>query len=589
MKFLTLLMTLIVFSNLYPLKVDAKEPLLTLQFIDKGGRPLVNMRTKLLHHTETTVITDDQGMIRVPLNEGYPEKLSVTTHFEYSLKDEPAFVVGILDDNGVLMHVKNTFDIVVEGPKDLQQVLKIQSIDQANLRYNDQLITVYQYLSDSVYFYDKVLSVYDDFDIPTFYVACYGSDESTFYFDNITIISEPDMPVNNENAPQNREWHEYNHHILFNLHKKWPQAPEGYEKNHAGFLNVNTSDSYVEGFAEFMSLMVGEYSGYSFGDVYHPIGSMELDYIPVDYTGMGEEFAIVGVLWDLYDEINDDPLQLPLKDIWAVLSQFNNDFTHVYERLATRYPRHKMQINQIFLNHGFFINLDQGNGRWDFGEPYISWPDRYKAGEYFIDLPRLDGKIFYAYTKGEKIGSAGDVTRPFRRTTMAPAGHCIKTENKSVCYTVDVAFDHEDIRDYSMRINNNKGEIKFAVPPERFGATITVQPDQMECEKILTIRSDEFYKSYQKSVKNQYYIKHDFAPIGEELFTEPEAYQYYPDPVNDEAVTDEDGQPVMVFVQKESPDSMTVQGFLDSMAVPLVFVLLIILLMTRIKTDKKSG
>lgn len=573
---------LFIFFSFTHIPVDAKPQMLSLQLKDRGGKPIVQMRTETLLNGKTIQgITDKEGFLHLPVETGFPLDLKVITRFEYILGDKPAFVLGVLDEQGVLMHVKNTYDIKVNGLDDLHQEVVIQSTDIANKRYNDQLITVYQYLSDSVYFYDQVLSAYDEFDIPTFYGACYATPESTFYFDNIAVVSELDMPVNNENAPQNREWHEYNHHILFNLHKKWPQAPSGYEKNHAGFLNTTTSDSYVEGFAEFMSLMVGEFTGYPYKDVYRPIGSMELDYIPVDYAGMAEEFAIAGVLWDLYDGINDDPVQLSIDEIWEVLSKFNNDFTDVYDKLIARHPDIKNDIDQTFVNHGFFVNMEQGNGRWDFGEPYVGWPERYRPGDYFIDLPTVNGKIVFAYQRGEKIGSAGDISRPYRRTTMAPAGHCIKTKNKSVCYTVDVEFDNEPDRNFSMKINNVNGEIKFAIPPERYASTVTVKPDGLECKKALTIRSQEFYEKYQKSVKNKFFVHHDFAPLTDESTEEPVSYKFYSDPETDEAVVDEKGNKVTVFVEQKAPKPIT--DPLNGMLIPMVVVFFFVWLMFRKK------
>lgn len=583
MKFIIYLLTFLIVFYISSGYAYANESVLSVKITDGKGRPMVRMRTELSYPENFRLITDEEGKIKIPLSENFPSSILVTTRFEYVLKDETAFAVGITNDDGVLMHVKNTFEIPVNESEVMEQTLVIQSKDQGNLRYNDPLTTVYQYLSDSVRFYDRVLSVYDEFDIPSFYVACYGPSDSTFYFDNISVISEPDMPVHNENAPQNREWHEYNHHILFHLHDKWPQSAYGYEKNHAGFLNGSTSDSYVEGFAEFMSLMVGEHTGYSFKDIYRPIGSMELDYMPVDYAGTAEEFAIAGVLWDLYDGFDDDPLQMPIKDIWNVLSSFNNDFTAVYEKLISRYPKDLMKINQVFVNHGFFINQEKGNGRWDFGEPYIGWPNRYKPGDYFIDLPLRNGKIAYEYKEGDKIGSAGDWSRPYRRTTMAPAGHCIKTKNKSLCYIVDVDFDNESMKDYSMRINNVNGEIKFALPPERFGATVTVKPDRMECKKILTIRSDEFYNMYQKSVENRYYVNHDFSPVGNEAVLDVDSYRYYTDSENDEAIMDKDGKPVTVFFERKKPNLLTQSDSLEGPAIPIIAGLVILWLWIRKK------
>ncbi|MGI6561395.1 MAG: hypothetical protein ACOX3Q_02375 [Clostridia bacterium] len=575
------LLLLLIF--ILPLKTHAKESTVAVQFTDKAGRPITGMRTEaFLDDTTLSFVTDEEGRIYIPVDKDFPFEFRVTTRFEHRFNDMPFYVIGILNDEGVMVHLKNDFDIAVKSPSDLWQTFKIQSEDEGNRKYNDQLVTVYQYLKDAVFFYREILNVYEEFDIPTVYVVCYGSLDNTYYFDDIFVISETDMSVNNENAPQNREWHEYSHHILFNLHKKWPQTQGGFEKNHAGFLNDSTADSYVEGFAEFMSLMIGEYNGYAFKDVYNPIGSMEIDFLPVDYFGMGEEFAICGILWDLYDEINDDPVHMSMEEIWAVLKRFNNDFTDVYEGLTSMYPDRKNEINRVFVNHGFFINLKPGNGKWDFGEPYMGWPDRYRPFDYFIDLPRYKDRILFQYSPGEKIGSAGDLSRPKRRTAMAPLGHCIRTKDKTACYTIDVVFDDNEYSPYTMRVNNIKGDIKFAVPPDRYKATITVKPDRTECGKVLTIRSEDFYKKYQKSVKNRYYLEHRFEPLGREEDSKEDPYRYYPDPSGEEAVTDESGRPIVLFSEKDAP-----KGFLEEegdgslLSILLVLVILFLLLFKK--------
>ncbi len=534
-------------------KVYSEPRTLSLFIGDFNNQPVVRMNVEIFINGDRSVYaTDLKGFVNIEINDDYPIDLKVVTRYEYVHEDKTIFVLGVLNDKGVLVHVKNTYDFTVTGQDDLKKTITINSIEQnTNQRYNNQMITVYRYLSDSVDFYENTLNIYNEFDIPPFYVACFGTETGTFYFDDIAVISQQDMPINNENAPQNREWHEYNHHILYNLHKRWPRAPHGYEKNHAGFLNTTTSDSYVEGFAEFMSLMVGEFTGYDFGPVYHPIGSLEIDYLPVDYAGMAEEFAVAGVLWDLYDEKNDENVQITIHEIWEVLKLFNNDFTSVYENLIRLYPDLADDIAQIYLNHGFFINMKQGNGRWDFGEPHVSWPNRYRPGDYFIDLPMVGNRITFQYTPGEKVGSAGDRSRPVRRTTMVPVGHCIRTKDKSACYTVDFAFNDPNVANYTMKINNVDGEIKFAVPPPRYSCTVTLKPDGIECKKVLTIDSKDFYKKYQKSAKNKYFLNHNFSPLSDEGEEQKVNYRFYTEHDSDEAVLDPEGNVVTVFTEQK--------------------------------------
>ena len=114
--------------------------------------------------------------------------------------------------------------------------------------------------------------------------------------------------ANSEGVPDNREYHEYGHYFL------WLQTGETYElpagdTNHGGYYeNTSTRDSFVEGFAEFYSMMVSRQIDEDNRSEMYSIGAdydLEADRLPWEAKGWWEEFTVAGLLLDLVDADED--------------------------------------------------------------------------------------------------------------------------------------------------------------------------------------------------------------------------------------------------------------------------------------------
>ncbi len=109
--------------------------------------------------------------------------------------------------------------------------------------------------------------------------------------------------------PDNREYHEFGHH--FQADAFGNAAPmHSANKNHAGYyVNPYSSDAWLEGFAEFFSMMVTKYiDERAMPHLYRIRGtpqSLELDYRAWTNRGRYEELALAGVLLDLEDGPDD--------------------------------------------------------------------------------------------------------------------------------------------------------------------------------------------------------------------------------------------------------------------------------------------
>ena len=109
-------------------------------------------------------------------------------------------------------------------------------------------------------------------------------------------------------VPDNREYHEYGHYFLSMQAGDNFELPPG-DKNHGGYYeNSSTRDSFVEGFAEFYSMMVSRHIDGDDNAEMYTIGAdydLETDRLPWEAAGWWEEFTIAGLLLDLVDDDAD--------------------------------------------------------------------------------------------------------------------------------------------------------------------------------------------------------------------------------------------------------------------------------------------
>ena len=371
----------------------------------------------------------------------------------------------------------------------------------------------------SVEFYDS-LNLYKDFDIPAVSVRCYDDSRGgTLYSPGRGIyIARADMENSSPEAPHNREWHEYNHHVMYSIYGKWPEGvPGGYRVNHAGFLNASTADSYMEGFAEFMALVTGDYYELGNGSVYAPIADMDLYYKPWEWRGQAEELSVAAILWKLYDGVYAEEVGSTLENLWPVMKTYSKDFGEVYEKLIAAFPDKAGTIDALFVSHGFFRSVKAGNEEYDLLEPFIDQNNSrtYDTGEVFIDLPINDkGKIEVRPEADAKAGYAADAGRPDRRSPLSPVGHFVKTDNDVPYYTVDYEFIGQAELNYSVKTSNREGLITVVVPPSEYVSTVTVKPWGVAYDKPLSFSSEDFYASYDQNVAQGSFVEHDFKVSG---------------------------------------------------------------------------
>jgi hypothetical protein len=219
------------------------------------------------------------------------------------------------------------------------------------------------------------------------------------------------------------------------------------------------------------------------------------------------------VIWDLYDEKNDDSVDLSRDQIWGVLKTYHRDFTSVYNMLVTRFPGEREGIDRVFENHGHFADKTPGNARWDRNEPYrdSDGNKQYNAGEYFID---------YADTgvtrdANETIGSATNYQRPDRRNDIPLPGHFIKVDNRVPFYSTKVSFPSNPDLNYELISENQVGLVYVGdIPPIEYDAQITITAIGVETIEPLSFSAEEFIDELPQSIERGYYQEHDFKVKG---------------------------------------------------------------------------
>ncbi|NLF27987.1 MAG: hypothetical protein GX592_08830, partial [Clostridiales bacterium] len=183
------------------------------------------------------------------------------------------------------------------------------------------------------------------------------------------------------------------------------------DRNHGGYMNGSTADSYTEGFATAFAAWVQLYGAYPNPEV---VSVWSLD-VPYRYRAWGqegrdEELAIAAFLYQTFFHMRD------MKGYWSILKPPLDNFAEYYDALVgspLNPDSGKSRRDAITL--GLFKMPYAGNGKYDRGEPYI---DANNSGGWDDGEPFDDVNTNGIYDPGEDyddINSNGswDAAEPF--------------------------------------------------------------------------------------------------------------------------------------------------------------------------------
>ncbi|HEV8387850.1 MAG TPA: CFI-box-CTERM domain-containing protein, partial [Nitrososphaera sp.] len=289
-------------------------------------------------------------------------------------------------------------------------------------------------------------------------------------------------------------------------------------ENHAGYANESTNDSLVEGFAEFVAMLIAEHYGAGtpfMYPVYQTVKNLEEDYkvwgesvflqqqpengtlkvITVAEPSKHEELAIAGILWDLHDSGSEvNPRHVigqdgKGQDVWASTSKIYPDSSdnvslsgeQILQVISNKEPKtlfalyqafkssaSAQQLDMIFVNHGAFGDVVDRNLVQDLS--------------------------------GEDAGPTGHTTERLIRGSAAPAlpGSYLSS---NVDATIRVTFAHDDPfinYDYSYTVDMTSGEpTYFEMPPSYYPSKAlieSVSADGRTISNVSVIDSHQYWK-----------------------------------------------------------------------------------------------
>ena len=331
------------------------------------------------------------------------------------------------------------------------------------------------------------------------------------------VFSPRTSRFTNPESPTNREWHEFGHHIM---NKTYGYTVCCNVKNHGGYYtNPDSSDSYTEGFAEFMSMMMLDYYNYPNKNLYFVGRSpfdMEINYRVYERVGNvpNEELALASIYYDLLDggPNDEDGIQLTREQIWQVLSTqhnldgapkniltiwdayraFNNtNLPGIHDQWGS-VPFFVSKWDRIFITHGVYSD-ENGDGFWEPGEK-VGYTTRYgvarasdASGEEF-NRPEVDGSYIKLDVQDEETGEVVDYY------PIQVVVHVEGTEEGEPV-TYDYEFD---------TVPDENGEININMPPEEYTTTMefSLGGDENYEQKsnVFELTSNDFYENLDPEI-----------------------------------------------------------------------------------------
>jgi hypothetical protein len=559
----------------------AKNPLRHAKVVWKGSQEAG------ARDPEYTTTTDGDGKFEIPAALSPGKQYAFDVEFTYRKGSTDYFSVS--DASGDVATYTHLFTWT--GDRDLQQdvdvlaEVKKADVDTATLDGYSSTLMLYDETANAFEFYTEHLGETLDCNIPLHVYPFREERRTVFRIDDGTgkgtpapaiVITPADSSFDNPLHSQYVVYHEFSHYAMYCLYgKKFPGSAAdtaGPVKavNHGGYMNPSTSDSFVEGFADFMPAIIAEYYGNPLAGKESGMGSIEDEFKAWDFAGKGEEYAVSTTLWSLYDTdthyraerqdrerylradlgdpetvargaaerglteaaygeelsrqiallqsgqntfLSQNRVRLRFDELWPVLRTYQQDVAAVHDSLVARYPAKKAAIDEVFLSHGFYRDTGRGNGTYDDGEPFRpASGDRktYAAGDPFTDFPSGG----FHHTGTETVGPAGDYLRTTRSSMEPLPGHFIKTPVDVPLYVVSVEYEDQPWKSYKTVVSGTRAMVPVPVPPPAEKARVVVVPDGVKYASPLSFRSGDFNRNFSAAASRGYFLEHDFKVTG---------------------------------------------------------------------------
>ncbi|MFH1094890.1 MAG: hypothetical protein V1728_01610 [Candidatus Micrarchaeota archaeon] len=315
--------------------------------------------------------------------------------------------------------------------------------------------------------------------------------------------------IDEQDAPMNREWHEYGHGVMCGGFVEYPYQRS--EIHHGGLQNPTSTDSFMEGWAVEFAALVSRDTGTPHPEMYPVQDSLvplEFNY-PVrpsevkDYSWwFSEDISASSLLWDLTDDKSDldhDHAQLDPAGLWAFLKQDNFTFSDgrhgSIRNLADLYDALNStdrwglkadddsdginNLDELFISRGIFRDLDRDG--------------RYRAGEPVGSLLQPDGTV------RRQLLLSNDTLL----TIEHPMGLNPFTPFQAEVADVDVrlAAPYQNLSyHYKARLSPGKPELHLLLPPPDYLSSVLVRitsPGSKTLTRPYAINSSVYYQKLE--------------------------------------------------------------------------------------------
>lgn len=356
-------------------KLESKaQDLLSIEAMDEIHGQITGFSFPMKHikvslsdgETTNETTTDEQGNYNFtrPIAKGMQYNLTVT--FSYVINSTTFFSLHYQENNQSVVIFR--YAITIDSNTDLTQNIALeQELPQFyGGDWAKAFASIYVHFTEALEFYKDGLEVDVTFQLPLDVYTFVSSQKGTRYCYDIpgksyiTIDAEKSIHES-VYRPLHREYHEFSHYIMHTLYQQWPapspDIPVDIEEwNHGGYLNPSTSDSFVEGFAEFMAAVILKYyqeeattipmlspdmstmTLLEVGDLLLNTqwSGMEFNAVVYGSNGRAEEEAIAGALWDLCDDKEDYCDETP-EEIYQSYQQRLPTLQREYEKAKESY------------------------------------------------------------------------------------------------------------------------------------------------------------------------------------------------------------------------------------------------------------
>ncbi|MDA3855591.1 MAG: hypothetical protein PF569_04995 [Candidatus Woesearchaeota archaeon] len=275
-------------------------------------------------------------------------------------------IMSISIDNGDFKLPIHGIDIKIGGDINLDKPL---SIEEGLI---GPLIN-YIHFTEVLEYYKDVLKV--NLKERTLDVLLYSGGSASYNYENDRswiLMNKAYSKYENEYRPF-VAYHEFSHYVQHMLYgKTFEESLELFNINHGGYANPTTSDSFTEGFAAFMPVIIANhYERYWAENVkekrvslYPLSGSLDDNWKAWDRQGKVEEYAIAGILWDLFDgkveeEAEFKSMQVEIRELMKeVIAETDMDKDGSWNKQEMYYI---FLMENINLNYDDYLDNDELN------------------------------------------------------------------------------------------------------------------------------------------------------------------------------------------------------------------------------------